>query len=112
MSPVLGRYDDIIASLVCQKAMRHLGTCVHFGEPFVFQQRNEHDLIKDLKAELWGMENILAVAEFLDRPLSRGTSVNYTIQQWLNEMPFGLFPETYRRVYGAFLMDCSKVMGE
>lgn len=64
--PGLGRFDDIVASLVTQRIMRERNLHVHFGKPFIFQQRNPHDLVKDLSAELWGMLNIKNVADRLD----------------------------------------------
>lgn len=64
--PAVGRYDDIIASLICQRVMRDRGYQVHFGPPFVWQERNPHDLLKDLRAEIWGMEHLLELAAWLD----------------------------------------------
>jgi hypothetical protein len=64
--PQFGRYDDIFASLICQRIMREEGYHVHFGKPFVWQQRNQHDLVQDLKAEMFGMEHIVELAEALD----------------------------------------------
>jgi hypothetical protein len=68
--PQFGRFDDIFASLVCQRMMRHCGHYVHFGHPFVIQERNQHDLIQDLKAEIWGMEHVVHLAEVLDHIVS------------------------------------------
>jgi hypothetical protein len=67
--PQLGRFDDIYASLVAQRVMRDESYCVHFGQPFVYQQRNNHNLIQDLKDEVFGMEHILQFAEVLDHIL-------------------------------------------
>lgn len=66
MLPAFGRSDDIYASLICQHVMRQKGLHVHFGPPFVWQQRNQHDLIKDLKAEILGMEHVVHLAGILD----------------------------------------------
>lgn len=66
MIPQFSRYDDILASLVMQRVMRELDLHVHFGRPFVYQQRNEHDLLEDLKAEQWGAENIIEFSRWLD----------------------------------------------
>ena len=46
MVPQWGRYDDIFASLMVQRLMRERGLVTHFGQPFVWQQRNAHDLLK------------------------------------------------------------------
>lgn len=66
MWPHVGRYDDILASLVVQRLMRPRGYHVHFGQPFVWQQRNPHNLVSDLKSEMWGMEYIAGFAKWLD----------------------------------------------
>jgi len=66
MMPGIGRYDDIYASLICQRVMRERGLHVHFDQPFVWQQRNQHNLLGDLRAEIDGMEHIVEFAQFLD----------------------------------------------
>lgn len=66
MVPQFGRYDDIFAGLIAQRIMRERGLFVHYGQPFVWQQRNSHDLVRDLRAELWGMENIIDFTDLLD----------------------------------------------
>ena len=52
----VGRYDDIWASYVMQRIMREEGYAVHFGRPFVWQERNEQNLWKNLRDEVMGME--------------------------------------------------------
>ena len=64
--PGVGRYSDIYASLITQRVMRERGLRVHFGQPFVWQQRNQHDLIRDLRQEIDGMENVWKLAGSLD----------------------------------------------
>jgi hypothetical protein len=66
MAPGCQRHDDIFASLVVQRVMRYRGYHVHFGPPFTFQQRNEHDLLIDLRAEIDGMSNVSRMAGVLD----------------------------------------------
>ncbi len=61
LCPQFKRYDDIIASLVCQRVMADTGHHVLFGPPFVYQERNAHSLSRDLADEQWGQENILKV---------------------------------------------------
>ena len=53
--PHIGRMDDIWASYYVQS----LGHHVVYGRPSVYQQRNEHDLVVDMKAEYIGYENNL-----------------------------------------------------
>lgn len=57
--PHVGRMDDIWSSYVLQ---HQFPDSVIYGPPTVFQQRNEHDLSKDLEAELLGYKYSLNVA--------------------------------------------------
>jgi len=66
MAPGCGRHDDIFAALVVQRVMRERGYHAHFGPPFTLQQRNPHDLMVDLRAEIDGMSNVTKMAELLD----------------------------------------------
>ena len=52
----VGRYDDIWASYVAQRVMRTLDYHVYYGPPFVWQERNQHNLWQDLRDETFGME--------------------------------------------------------
>lgn len=56
MWPHVGRYDDIWASYVTRKVMDQLGMGTYYGRPAVHQARNEHNLLADLNAELFGMQ--------------------------------------------------------
>jgi hypothetical protein len=64
--PGVGRYSDIYASLITQRVMRERGLHVHFGQPFIWQQRNKHNLIGDLRQEINGMEHIAEFGAWLD----------------------------------------------
>ena len=55
LSPYIGRYDDIWASYILIRIAEHLGHVIAFGEPLVRQERNPHDLWKDLDVERNGM---------------------------------------------------------
>jgi hypothetical protein len=55
LSPYIGRYDDIWASYIINRIAEHIGDAISFGEPLVRQQRNPHDLWKDLDVERNGM---------------------------------------------------------
>jgi hypothetical protein len=66
MVPQWQRYDDIWAGLIAQRIMREQGLVVYYGRPFVFQQRNAHNLVKDLKAEIFGMQHTLEFANWLN----------------------------------------------
>lgn len=108
MWPGVGRYDDICASLVCQRIMRDRNLFVHFGQPFVYQQRNAHDWLKDLEQEMWGMRNILKIAEAI------GRGVHSSIIEDLHEMYYldlpNCVPSIVKECGQAWLEDCAKVM--
>lgn len=55
LSPYIGRYDDIWASYIILAIADHLGDSISFGKPIVRQDRNVHNLWKDLENEKMGM---------------------------------------------------------
>lgn len=52
----VARYDDIWMSWFLRTVMDHLGDAVRYGRPVVRQQRNDHNLFRDLREELPAME--------------------------------------------------------
>jgi hypothetical protein len=60
--PHVGRMDDIWAGYYLQAKA---GTKVVYGKPSVYQARNEHDLVKDMKQEYSGYENNLRLVNEL-----------------------------------------------
>ena len=52
----VGRYDDIWASYIACRVMATTEHRVHYGKPFVWQERNEQNLFRNLRDELYGME--------------------------------------------------------
>ena len=65
LMPGVGRHDDIYASLIVQRVARERDYHVHFGQPFTYQQRNRHDVLKDLLAEVDGMGKVKVLANLL-----------------------------------------------
>ena len=65
LSPHVGRYDDIFASLLVKRIADHLGWGVSFGRPLVRQRRHPHDLLRDFDLERFGMRHVDALAEEL-----------------------------------------------
>lgn len=61
--PHTGRMDDIWASYYVQS----LGYKVIYSKPSVYQERNIHDLTKDMKQEYLGYENNLDLVKSLKR---------------------------------------------
>jgi hypothetical protein len=54
VSPHVGRYDDIWSGYLLRAIMDHLGDFVSFGRPLLRQDRNPHNLWRDLDAEMNG----------------------------------------------------------
>jgi len=112
--PHVGRYDDIWASYIALACLRGTDDYVLFGEPHVRQARNPHNLVKDLKAELLGMEWTLPFVEWLgsvtdgDTPLERLTAISMAMgaQETLNGLP--LLP--MYRFLRAWLDDVERVL--
>jgi reversibly glycosylated polypeptide len=52
--PHVGRMDDIWGGYIAQKVLYQLGWGIHYGFPLVRQERNDHDLVKDLEKEIIG----------------------------------------------------------
>ena len=65
LSPCVGRYDDIFASLVVKRIADHLGWGICFGRPLVNQKRNEHDLLRDFDMERFGIRHVDSLTEGL-----------------------------------------------
>lgn len=71
----VGRYDDIIPGYFVKRIADHLGDYISFGCPVVHQERNNHDLFKDLSGEILGMQLVDRIVDWLyETPL---TGKNY-----------------------------------
>jgi hypothetical protein len=71
----VGRYDDIWAAYITQRIMREEGMVVHFGRPFVWQERNLQNLWTNLRDEIMGMETTPRFVRDLDDMELGGSSV-------------------------------------
>lgn len=107
MLPHCGRFDDIYASLIVQRIARDRELHVHFGSPLIWQSRNAHDLVKDLRAEIDGYENISKLAALLDMIILPNKSVISDCRLiWDAIRAAGLLPiDTCSAMY-AYLADC------
>lgn len=112
MVPQFGRHDDIFAGLVAQRVMRERDLFVHYGRPFVWQQRNQHDLIKDLKAELWGMEHVVEFAVWLARDaFAADLSTLQTVKLiWKTERMLQRLPDGVAELGEAWCRDCERAL--
>lgn len=86
--PHIGRMDDIWAAYVVQK---YHGNCVIYGTASVYQERNEHNLAKDLDAEMIGYKHNL---EFCKELFASTSDDPDAWQQYL--------PERSRKAYEVY----------
>lgn len=91
--PHIGRMDDIWASYVLQR--EHPGT-VLYGRASVYQERNVHNLAKDLENELIGYKNTLSLTQAL-----------YDSGSVLEDVLADFLPEPAIKAYAAY-RDCFK----
>ncbi len=69
----VGRYDDIWASYIAERVMMDTDYHVHYGRPFVWQERNPQNQWRNLKDEVFGMEFTTRFCEdLLDATLGEG----------------------------------------
>lgn len=99
MFPGIGRMDDIFASYYVQAKFPE---SVVYGPPSVFQDRNEHDLVKDLEAEMIGYKHALHLAEGLFDMSIVEIALKHDIrddilEEFIGSTPFEAF-EAYRNL--------------
>jgi hypothetical protein len=105
------RYDDIFAGYVGQIIAWHYGKTIKFGRPFLRQTRNPHDLLRDLRSEIGGMEcqkglfSILRSMEF--KSSSKGENLKEIIYRVLQEMP--QLPSTLKTQVDTWCVDLEKI---
>lgn len=111
MIPFTGRYDDIYASLIAQRVMREYDYYVRFGKPYVFQERNSHNLIRDLRGEIDGMDNVVKLAGVLDHTQLSGRSVIDDCRRiWASLKNCDWMPGRSIAAMEAWLDDCESVL--
>lgn len=67
LSSDVGRMDDIYASYITKKVCDHMNYYVSFGEPVVVQNRNNHNIWKDLDLERPYHENLETFLNILNK---------------------------------------------
>jgi hypothetical protein len=101
------RNTDIFSSMLMRRIMRERNLYSYYGPPFGWHDRMPRPLLKDLQAERYGVDNIAAYADYLNRaPLSEGATVlescRVLAQGWNG-------PELEAAL--AFYEDCEQVLG-
>lgn len=99
----VGRYDDLFASMVAQRVMRERGYCVHLGPPIVWHEREDRNILKDVRNELYGMETILDFAAWLDAIQLQGHTILGDVRRIWNTS--GILPELTHKAALAFADD-------
>jgi hypothetical protein len=62
----IDRYGDIWSSYLARKIIDRMGDRVAFGTPLTIHKRHDHDLMKDLGQEYWGMVLTNKLVKVLD----------------------------------------------
>ncbi len=88
--PHIGRMDDIWASYYVQAR----GYKVVYGKPSVYQDRNEHDPVKDMRQEYLGYENNLNIVNELT--VDSAKIINYLPDQSITA--FNLYRKHFENV--------------
>jgi hypothetical protein len=112
MLPGVGRMDDIYASLIMQRLLAHRGLHVHFGRPYCWQSRNPHNLVKDLRAEIDGIEGVEKLADALEDVgfMAHHSNLECIRSLWNQLERAKLFPAQTVETALAFLDDCEAVL--
>lgn len=115
MWPDMGRYDDIWSSYLMRAVMDVIGWYVTYGTPAVTQDRNPHNLVKDLRDELFGYEYTEEFTDFL-RGLVRRAPVDFThvyeVYRWFmfeTASNYKRLPGLTRDSFYAWLVDVDNV---
>lgn len=111
--PHIGRYDDIWASYVAEKVMHSENMVVHYGKPYTYQERNQQNTIKNLKDEIYGMENTTELFRQL-YDVGFPTMYNMSILQkleWLYDKLYQETPDLFPKdLTDAWIRDCKRVL--
>jgi hypothetical protein len=87
LPPDVGRYDDIWGSYIAQRVLSVTDYKVMFGKPYVTQWRNEHDLVRDLELELFGMRHADRFVELLrEAPVEPSASITANLAAVLGHL--------------------------
>ncbi len=70
----IDRYGDIFSGYFLRKCVEHMGHYVGVGSPVATHKRNRHNLLEDLRQELWGMILTQSLVEMLDQIKLQGNT--------------------------------------
>lgn len=116
MWPDLGRYDDIWSSYLMRAVMDVCKWYVAYGTPAVTQDRNEHNLIRDLRDELFGYEYTEEFTDFLRDLVVEAARLDwittYDVYRWFmteTARRYKRLPDSTRDSFYAWLIDVDDV---
>lgn len=118
MWPGVGRYDDIWSSYAMRAVMDMTHWYVTYGAPLVTQERNPHNLLRDLEDELYGYKHTEELTDDLRNLVleySGDTSNAYAVYHWLTtELAKRslVIPSLTRDAMLAWLIDVHDVLTE
>lgn len=123
--PGVGRMDDIWPSFVARYIMDARGWSVAYGQPFVRQERHEHDLVTDLENEIIGYRHtgdlVDAIREVKLDPsehIVQNLTEIYKRLEWCTFMPnqtldfMQAWLEDLRAIYGLDVVNTKKTEDE
>lgn len=112
--PFVGRYDDIWASYLARSMMDQLDYVVHYGQPIVHQERNEHNLWDDLEAEILGYRHTDELCDVLRKikynPVHTGNENLALAYKEIVKLPF--IPKSLNVVFHMWLQDVATAFRE
>ncbi len=74
----LDRYGDIWSGYFLGKCVEHMRHYIGVGTPVALHRRNQHDLFKDLRQELWCMIITESLVKMLEKMALKGTTYSET----------------------------------
>lgn len=107
----VGRFDDIWASYIAERIMLDTDYHVHYGRPFVWQERNPHNQWKNLKDEIFGMEfTIRFCKDLLSINLTEGSVLDKLRDLYENLKNLDYLPQVVYKLGTAWCKDLERVM--
>lgn len=109
----VGRYDDIWMSYVARRVMDDFGYSVRYALPIAVQERNVHNLVTDLLAELHGYQYTESFAEALRCTVT--PDKGETIVDFLERVYDGVrdeLPDRTNRANSAWISDVRSAVAE
>lgn len=107
----IGRNSDIFAACIMRRVMRDRGLHCHFGKPMVWQSRNPHNLLKDMRSEQLALERVDEFARLVDRlPVSSDAIIPFLRQLYYRLETLPWWSGKASAAGFAWLDDCEQVL--